>query len=177
MSTRDTILILERWHYETIERQHAIARPSSLYLVTAGEVKALEDALAQGRLPLDFERKLCRLGEGSLLERYVEQNCRLIVSLLQAERQALFRGVSRGDCGRLLQVLAYVRKDEDAIPDYRLGGFKDDAHELRGVEAHLASVLGAYKEWRLRHQVPGLWLRTEARLSNPRDAASRMWGN
>ncbi|HEY5908986.1 MAG TPA: hypothetical protein VJA21_00125 [Verrucomicrobiae bacterium] len=177
MLTRDTILVRERWQCFSLERRPSTARPNGLYLVTEHEIQALEAALEEGRMPVDFERKLCRLGGGGLIERYVAQNCRLIFSLLLAARQGLCDSLSDAVRDRLLRVLAYVRKDEDAIPDYRVDGFKDDAQEIRSLEADLGPVLQEYKRWRLRHQVPGIWLRADAQPSKPREAASRTWGS
>jgi hypothetical protein len=60
-------------------------------------------------------------------------------------------------CERLLRVLAYVRKDDDSIPDYQPGGFVDDQQEVRKVDNKYHSLLESFKAWRLRHQVPALW--------------------
>jgi hypothetical protein len=57
----------------------------------------------------------------------------------------------------LLKVLAYVWKLEDAIPDYRLGGFVDDYQEVRRATHDLSRLLESFKGWRLRNQVPGMW--------------------
>ena len=57
---------------------------------------------------------------------------------------------------RLLRVLAYVRKDEDAIPDYTPEGFKDDQREMRAARVELSGMIQAFKAWPLRHQVPGI---------------------
>lgn len=127
--------------------------------------------LRRGALPLDFESKLCRLRGGNLTERFVEQTSRLIFELLLAHEQGLFREITSADRARLLQVLAYIRKDEDAVPDYQRDGYKDDAQEIRAVEAHLQQLLKKFKTWRLRHQVPALWLRAGAQLASPREAA------
>ena len=135
-----------------------MAQPGLLYLVTAHDVRGLRSALAQGRLPPDLEAKLARLAGGSLSERYVEQNCRLIVALLLAAQQNSFTKATPAERERLLRVLAYVRKDDDAIPDYRPGGFIDDQQEVRAAATELNHVLLAFKVWRLRHQVPGMWL-------------------
>jgi hypothetical protein len=129
-----------------------------LYLVTAHDVQGLRSALAQGRLPADLETKLARLAGGSLSERYVEQNCRLIAALLLAAQENSFAQATPADRERLLRVLAYVRKDDDAIPDYKPGGFFDDQQEVRSAATELNPLLLDFKVWRLRHQVPGMWL-------------------
>jgi hypothetical protein len=138
--------------------QMTMARPGLLYLVTAHDVQGLRSALAQGRLPADLETKLARLAGGSLSERYVEQNCRLIVALLLAAQENSFTLATPADRERLLRVLAYVRKDDDAIPDYKPGGFFDDQQEVRSAATELNPLLLDFKVWRLRHQVPGMWL-------------------
>lgn len=137
--------------------QMTMARPGLLYLVTAHDVQGLRSALAQGRLPADLETKLARLTGGSLSERYVEQNCRLFVALLLGAPESSFTEATPADRERLLRVLAYVRKDDDAIPDYRPDGFTDDQQEVRAAAKELNPVLLAFKVWRLRHQVPGMW--------------------
>ncbi len=131
--------------------------PSALHLVTAHELEELRAALARGELPRDFEAKLNRLAEGDLTHRFLARNCRLFSALLHAAQQGLFKQASRADCERLLRVLAYVRKDEDAIPDYQAGGFVDDQQEVRTATTELQPLLDAFKAWRLRHQVPAMW--------------------
>jgi len=135
-----------------------MAQPGLLYLVTAHDVQGLRSALAQGRLPADLETKLARLAGGSLIERYVEQNCRLFVALLLAAQKNTFTQATPVDRERLLRVLAYVHKDDDAIPDYKPGGFFDDQQEVRAAATELNPMLQSFKVWRLRHQVPGMWL-------------------
>ena len=134
-----------------------MAQPGLLYLVTAHDVQGLRSALAQGRLPADLEAKLARLAGGSLSERYVEQNCRLSVALLLAAQENTFTQATPVDRERLLRVLAYVHKDDDAIPDYRPGGFIDDQQEVRAAATELHPVLLDFKVWRLRNQVPAMW--------------------
>jgi hypothetical protein len=132
-------------------------RPGLLHLVTADDAQALRSALAKGSLPPDFEAKLSRLHEGDLIHRYVEQNSRLIFGLLLAALESSFTEVTSSDRERLLRVLAYVRKDDDAIPDYLPGGFMDDQQAVRAAAMELAPILHTFKVWRLRHQVPGMW--------------------
>jgi hypothetical protein len=138
--------------------QIAITRPGFLHLVTTHDVQGVRSALAQGRPPADFEAKLARLGGGSLAERYVEQNSRLFFALLLAAQESTFTAANSADRERLLRVLAYVRKDDDGIPDYRPDGFSDDQQEVRAAAADLGPLLHAFKVWRLRHQVPEMWL-------------------
>lgn len=134
-----------------------MAQPGLLYLVTPHDVQGLSSALAQGRCPADLEAKLAKLADGSLNERYVEHNSRLFVALLLAALENSFTKATPAERERLLRVLAYVRKDDDAIPDYRPGGFIDDQQEVRAAATELNPVLLDFKVWRLRHQVPGMW--------------------
>ena len=127
-------------------------------MVTQPELDTLRAELAKGSVPLDLELKLKKLAAGGLRESYIEQNCRMIIALLNAAREGEFRGVDFAERDHLLRVLAYVRKDDDAIPDYRADGFDDDQQELRAAAIALNPLLQRFKEWRLRHQVPGLWL-------------------
>ncbi len=128
-----------------------------LQWITAHEVEALREALARGCLPPDFHRKLRGLAGGDLSSLFIEQNCRLFAALLLATEEGSFRAGSRAERERLLRVLAYVRKDQDAIPDYQPGGLKDDQQEVRAAMIELEELLQAFKAWRLRHQVPGMW--------------------
>ena len=128
-----------------------------LHLITAHEVEELRSALAHGRLPADLEAKLAKLERGSLSDRYVAMNSRLICELLLASLEGPFTAATRADRERLLRVLAYVRKDDDAFPDYLPGGFIDDQQEVRAAAAELSRLLQAFKAWRLRHQVPAMW--------------------
>ncbi|MBN2506234.1 MAG: hypothetical protein JXQ71_06025 [Verrucomicrobia bacterium] len=134
---------------------------SALRLVTDPEWKALEQAVARGQVPSDLAVKLARLNRDDLRHRQLEQNCRLFLALLEAAGAGQFGGLTCAQRHRLLLALAYVQKDEDAIPDYRRDGFTDDQREVRGIAEELESVLRAYKLWRLRHLVPHLW-RTSA---------------
>jgi hypothetical protein len=127
-------------------------------LVSAQEVQALGQALARGEAPPDLEAKLTRLAGGELLHRAVARNCRCFVALLLAAQEGSFREAGAADCERLLRVLAYVRKDDDAVHDYKPGGFVDDHEEVRAATTELGPLLQSFKAWRLRHQVPGMWL-------------------
>jgi hypothetical protein len=134
-----------------------VGTPGFLNLITSRELEQLRDALLDGRPPRDLELKLSRLGGGSLLHRFVEQNCRLIISLLIAAYSCEFRGANRASLERLLRVLAYVRKDDDATPDCRPDGFIDDQQEIRAMLNEMGELLQSFKAWRLRHQVPEMW--------------------
>jgi len=133
------------------------ATPGFLNLVTAQEIQELREALLDGRPPRDLELKLTRLASGTLLHRFVEQNSRLIISLLVAAYCGEFQQANRARLERLLRVLAYVRKDDDAIPDQRPDGFVDDQQEIRAMLNEMGDLLQSFKMWRLRHQVPEMW--------------------
>jgi len=136
----------------------AAFRPSYLHLVNAHDLRALRDGLANGQVPPDLEAKLATLAAGDLCNRFIEQRCRTIIALVLAAEEGSFKEASRTECERLLRVLAYVRKDDDAIPDYRPEGFVDDQQVVRAVTTELDPLLQAFKAWRLRYQVPGMWL-------------------
>ena len=137
--------------------QQSTVRSGLVYLVTPNDVQELRAALVKGRLPCDFETKLAKLSEGGLIERYVEHYCRLFFAMLLAARNSTFRKASASDRERLLRVLAYVRKDDDAIPDYLPGGFMDDQQEVRAAAMELSPLLREFGAWRLRYQVPAMW--------------------
>ena len=141
------------------------SRPALLHLITAHELEALRGALARGHLPSDFLEKLRILGSGELSHRFIEQNCRLFAALLLATEEGAFREAGPAERERLVRVLAYVRKEDDAIPDYTPEGFADDQQEVRAVLVELGGLLQAFKEWRLRHQVPAMWFDQGVRKS------------
>jgi hypothetical protein len=125
--------------------------------ITPHELEAMRDALARGSLPPDFLGKLKRLTNGDLSHHFIEQNCRLFIALLLATEHSSFREGSPLERERLLRVLTYVRKDNDAIPDYKPEGLTDDQREIRSVTVELHSLIQSFKAWRLRHQVPVMW--------------------
>ena len=133
------------------------SRPALLQWITPHELDALREALAHGCLPPDFLGKLKRLTGGDLSHHFIEQNCRLFAALLVAREAGSFREGNRAEHERLLRVLAYVRKDDDAIPDYKSGGLVDDQQEIRAATVELDGLIRAFKVWRLRHQVPAMW--------------------
>ncbi len=133
------------------------SRPALLQWIAPHELEALREALARGGLPPDFLGKLRGLAAGSLSHRFIEQNCRLFAALLLAAEHGSFREGGQAARERLLRVLAYVRKENDAIPDGRAEGFIDDQREVRAAAVELADLLQAFKVWRLRFQVPALW--------------------
>ena len=129
-----------------------------LAMVTAQEEESLRQALMQCQVPQEFELKLKRLATGNALERYIEHHCRLLIELVQAAYGGQFLGASPEECRRLVLVLAYVRKYDDEIPDYKPGGYKDDQEEVRAATIELAALIKRFKAWRLQHQVPAMWL-------------------
>jgi hypothetical protein len=126
-------------------------------MVTFHELQNLREALAKGGVPPDLERKLARLAAGGLSHRFIEQNCRTIIELLLVSYEGLFRHISHHQRERLLRVLAYVRKEDDAVADYRPDGYNDDQQELRAALIELMPALQSFKAWRLQHQVPAMW--------------------
>jgi len=132
-------------------------KPSHLHLVTAHDLRDLSDALARGHVPSDLESKLIKLAKGDLVSRSIEKNCQTIIALLQVSQEGSFRKGGQEERERLLRVLAYVRKDDDAISDYQQNGFIDDHQEVRAVTSELGALLQEFKAWRLCHQVPGMW--------------------
>jgi len=130
---------------------------SALHLVNVHELQDLRSALAKGFVPPDLEAKLAKLAKESLLHQFVEQNCRLFIALLAAAEQRSFTEANPAATERLLRVLAYVRKDDDAIADYKPNGFMDDQREVRAATIELNDLLQSFKQWRLRHQVPRMW--------------------
>ena len=131
--------------------------PRFLHLVSESEIADLRQALLRGAIPVDFEHKLNRLAKGNIIQQYVAKHCVDFIGLLFAAQDGGFRKASRADLDRLVRVLAYVRKDEDAIPDYRADGLVDDQQEVRAVLAELGPLLHSFKAWHLCHQVPTLW--------------------
>ena len=98
------------------------SRLNFLHLVTAQEMSALRESLSRGHVPADFEAKLNRLAEGELLHQTVARHCRSFIALLQAVLNGTYTQAPPKLCDRLLRVLAYVRKDDDSVPDYQPGG-------------------------------------------------------
>src|ERR1051325_6350537 len=145
-----------RMHPET-RSLPIVARPGFLNLVSPQELAQLREALMDGRPPRDLELKLNRLGNGSLLHRFVELNSRLIIGLLVAAYSGSFREATPAKLERLLRVLAYVRKEDDANADNRPDGFVDDQQEIRAMLSEMGDLLQSFKMWRLRHEVPGMW--------------------
>ena len=148
------------------------SRPALLRWVSAHELEALRETLARGGLPPDLLGKLGRMTGSDLSHRFIEQNCRLFAALLLAAEDNSFRDISEAERERLLRVLAYVRQDDDAIPDYAPEGLTDDQQEVRAVTVELGGLLQAFKAWRLHHQVPGMWA-DHARASYSADTGQR----
>jgi len=133
------------------------SHPALLRWITPLELEALREPLVRGHLPPDFLGKLQWLTAGSLSHRCIAQQRHLFVALLLSAEHGSFREISRAERERLLRVLAYVHKNNDAIPDHQAGGFADDQQEVRAASVELADLLQAFKVWRLRFQVPAMW--------------------
>jgi len=133
------------------------SRAALLQWITPHELEAMRGALTRGCLPPDFLGKLKRLTDGDLSHHFIKENCHLFAALLVATEHSSFREGSPAERERLLRVLTYVRKDDDAIPDYKPEGFADDQREIRSAAVELHGLIQAFKAWRLRHQVPVMW--------------------
>jgi hypothetical protein len=167
MKTREQYLANYIGNTQTPSRSNPDrARGSALHLVSAEEAQHLRHEIDQGRVPSDLEAKLSWLAGTRLPHHFIEQNSRVFLSLLLAAQEGVFHDSTAAQCERLLRVIAYVRKDDDAIPDFRPDGFVDDLQEVRAANLELASLLNHFKRWRLEHQVPGLWLDQLRRLGD-----------
>jgi uncharacterized membrane protein YkvA (DUF1232 family) len=131
---------------------------SPLQLLRPGEVEDIVGAVHRGELPADFQAKLGRLRLGDLQQTAIEQNCQLFFQLLVACSNGEFHRLTTAQVEAIAKVLAYVRKDDDVIPDYLPRGYTDDYQEVRAAAAELTPLLQSFKAWRLRNQVPSLWL-------------------
>lgn len=141
--------------------------PAALNLVTPHELDTLRQALRSGTLPLDLCAKLDRLRADDPQEQHLKQRSALLIGLLTAVEAHEFCLVTPEDRERLLRKLAYVRKDDDAIPDSWPGGFADDWDLMRQVCGELKPVLDAYKGWHLVRRVPLLWQAARAAAPRP----------
>lgn len=90
----------------------------------------------------------------------------MFLALLLAVQDGSFPGGNPPELEQLLRVLAYVRKDDDAIPDYQSNGYLDDHLEVRTAARALHELLTRFKLWRLRHEVPKQWRRFYAENSH-----------
>ena len=120
-------------------------------------MEAFEDALKRGHLPGDFMDKLEQLQTDQHRDFYLKQQSLLIGRLLLAASAQDYAQVSPRDGERLLRMLAYVRKDDDMIPDSWPGGMTDDHDLMRLTCAEMSEVLRRFKAWHLSRRVPSLW--------------------
>lgn len=145
-------------HEPWVWQQNRFAPASALSMVSVHELQSLREALDRGLMPLDFQAKLAHLSGNDVTRHIIGQHCRLFVALLLGAQTGMFHPIPAAARERLLRVLAYVRKEDDAIPDYKTNGFADDLKEVRQASLELAPLLQEFKRWRLQHQVPGMWL-------------------
>ena len=129
----------------------------ALEMVTAEEMEALCDALHQDHLPPDLRAKMDRLRTNDPKEFYLKQQSLLLASLLMSSAALGFCSLRPQVCRRLLRMLAYVRKDDDAIPDTWPGGMADDHDLMRLTCTELREALETFKAWHLSQRVPLLW--------------------
>jgi hypothetical protein len=128
-----------------------------LGLVSAAETAALRASLSIGKVPQDLLDKLNRLHAEDYKEHYLQRQSWVLLALLVAAGDRGFNDISPWDRERLVRMIAYVRKDDDAIPDGWPHGFDDDHDLMRLTCNQLRPVLDAFKSWRLKRQVPRLW--------------------
>jgi len=131
--------------------------PGALDLVTAREMETLCRDLAQGRIPLDLQAKVSVLRVDDPMEFFLKRQSELLLAFLMAPEASQYCRIRPDDCRRLLRMLAYVRKDDDAIPDTCPGGFVDDHDLMRMTCRELDQVLDAFKAWHLSRRVALLW--------------------
>src|SRR5215831_2265430 len=146
MRARGTILgadhaAVQSWPFDRPQSSQA----AHLHLVTAHDMDQLRHELARGNVPADLEAKLRKLALGDLGHGFIAQNCRTMIALIEAAQAGSFKEAGQAECERLLRVLAYVRKDDDAIPDYQPGGFVDDQKEVRLAATELGTLLERFK--------------------------------
>jgi hypothetical protein len=125
--------------------------------VTPAEIRTLAEYLDERAVPADLEFKLRVLAQGGVLEQIIEKQCRRFISLLLAEQAGLFNEASPHQKELLLALLAYVRRDDDEIPDDLPRGYVDDHLQIRAALPELGHLLEQFNLWRLRTQVPVIW--------------------
>ena len=129
----------------------------ALNLVTHMEMEVLRSSLHQGQVPADLKAKLDRLRLDDPRELYLKQQALVLEWLLTSAAAQGFCRLGQREKERLVRMLAYVRKDDDAIPDTWPGGMVDDHDLMRVTCREFQEVLNKFKAWRLTHQVPALW--------------------
>lgn len=141
----------------TGERPSCASRVTALHLVTAAEVEQLRGELRRGAVPTDLDAKLHQLLDRDLAHQSLAHACLWFIALLQATFEGAFTAATPQEIELMLQVVAYLRKDEDAIPDLQPNGYSDDQQEARSAVDRLRSLVLRFKQWRLQHVVPRLW--------------------
>ncbi len=143
----------------------------ALNLVTRSEMEALGDTLRRGDVPADLAAKLDRLRTDDPRELFLKQQSRILEWLLQSLAAWENCRLRPREAERLLRMLAYVRKEDDAIPDTWPGGMADDYDLMRITCTEFRELLDRFKAWHLSRRVPALWPDT----SDPsrRDFAAR----
>ena len=131
--------------------------PGLLHLISSEELVDMRRAIASSVLPVEFAAKLDRLSRQGLLHQFIAESCHDFIRLLIASQFGGFGSVTPAIRERLLRVLAYVRKENDAIPDFKPRGLEDDLREVRAATSELGGLLRRFKEWHLQHAVPAMW--------------------
>jgi len=129
----------------------------ALEMVTKAEMESLCDSLHQDHVPADLRAKLDRLRTDDPKELYLKQQSLLLASLLMSPAARDFCSLRPNVCQRLLRMLAYVRKDDDAIPDTWPGGMADDHDLMRMTCTEYREALETFKAWHLSRRVPLMW--------------------
>jgi hypothetical protein len=144
-------------------------------MVTKAEMETLCNALHQDHVPADLHAKLDRLRTDDPKEFYLRQQSLLLVSLLMSPAAREFCLLRPHDCERLLRMLAYVRKDDDAIPDTWPGGMADDHDLMRLTCTEFREALDTFKAWHLSRRVPLLWNSRAASLCRSNADSLSRW--
>jgi len=147
----------------------------ALDMVTKAEMENLCDSLHQGHVPSDLQAKLERLRTDDPKEFYLKQQSLLLMSLLMSPAAQSYCTLRPNVCERLLRMVAYVRKDDDAIPDTWADGMADDHDLMRMTCTELRAALDTFKAWHLSRRVPLMWNvpATSAKRTNALTATAR----
>jgi hypothetical protein len=133
---------------------HNCAIHSGLDLLSDREVQDLRQSLASRVVPRDLQSKLHLLSIGDARMRFISEYSNLFLELFRSGCQGDFTQLTASDLEHVLRVLAYVRKEDDAIPDYLASGFFDDRREIGLAVTQLAPSLRKFESYRSMHGQP-----------------------
>lgn len=134
-------------------------------MVTREELESLELVLAQGYLPADLLAKLERLRDDDARELYLKQQSQTLGRLLLSIAASEYHQARPVEAKRFLRMLAYVRKEQDLIPDYLPNGMRDDHDLMRTTCAEFREALTRFKAWHLSRHVPMMFKHQEAQAA------------